>query len=186
MMLFYNNEAGKLLKASKMGILRKQSNKILASAEYCLAEEESLHYSLQSYHYAHVSSPIRRYADLLNQRVLKLILKQSDESYIIPIAIYDMNRRAKKAKNYERDLCFLEAIKTSRTFKATLVEIGEIKMKLYIPEWRKCVSVPYKKIDDKIWSMDEQRELNLEEIEINCTFNLNARNWKEKVTINIV
>ena len=43
-----------------------------------------------------------------------------------------------------------------------------------------------KKIDDKIWSMDEQRELNLEEIEINCTFNLNARNWKEKVIINVL
>ena len=192
MMLFYNNEAGKLLKTAKMGILRKQSkplepqSNILASAEYCLAEEDSNHYCLQSDHYAHVSSPIRRYADLLNQRVLKLILIQSNERYIIPLAMYDMNKRAKRAKNYERDLCFLEAIQTSRKCKAILIEIKESKIKLYIPEWKKCVSVAYKKIDDTIWSMDEQRELNLEEIEINCTFNLNARNWKEKVIINIV
>jgi len=186
MMLFYNNEAGKLLKTAKMGILRKQSDKILASAEYCLAEEDSLHYSLQSNHYAHTSSPIRRYADLLNQRVLKLILRQSDERYIIPLAMYDMNKRAKRAKNYERDLCFLEAIQTRRTCKATLIELQESKMRLYIPDWRKCVSVAYKKIDDKIWSMDEQRELHLDEIEINCTFNLNARNWKEKVIISVL
>ena len=207
-MLFYNKEAGKMLKKAGIGILRRHSAPNLenlkklekypelkhlafSSAEYCLAEEESIHYGLESEHYAHASSPIRRYADLINQRILKLLIK-TPEKYIVPLAMYDMNYRAKLNKNFERDLQFLNAITTNRTFKGIILDKNiidsEIKLKIYIYEWKRSISVKYK-YDGKVWSRDEKREIDVEEckeVEIQCTFNVNARNWKERVIINII
>ena len=207
-MLFYNKEAGKMLKKAEMGILRRHSAPNLenlkklekypelkhlafSSAEYCLAEEESIHYGLESEHYAHASSPIRRYADVVNQRIIKLLLK-SDETYIVPLAMYDMNYRAKLNKNFERDLYFLDAISTNRTFKGIILDKNiidsKIKIKIYIYEWKRSISVTYK-YDGKVWSRDEKREIDVTdfgEVEINCSFNVNARNWKERVIINII
>jgi len=198
MMLFYNKQAGNILKKANMGILRRHSApnleklavypdnlKFLAfsSAEYCLAEEDSIHYGLKS-EYAHASSPIRRYADLVNQRVLKMILT-SDEKYIIPLAMYDMNLRAKRVKNFERNMCFLDAIQTGRTFKGIVVGIDS-NIKIYIPDWKKCVSIKYKSIDGCMWSMDETRKLDItEEVEVHCSFNTNVCNWKDRMVIRI-
>jgi exoribonuclease R len=202
MMLFYNKEAGKMLKKANMGILRRHSApnvekleaypdslKFLAfsSAEYCLAEDDSIHYGLQS-EYAHASSPIRRYADLVNQRVIKLHLR--DETYIVPIAMYDMNTRAKRIKNYERDLCFLDAVQRN-TCKGIIIDTNRIdnniKIKIYIPTWKKCVSVVYM-YDEVVWSRDETREIDVtlfRDVIVTFTFNLNGRNWKERAIINI-
>ena len=115
----------------------------------------------------------------------------ADEISIISISTDKINPKDKHDKRCAPNITFESGscIKLSvliEMAKAYNIDAGESKIKLYIPEWKKCVSVAYKKIDDTIWSMDEQRELNLDEIEINCTFNLNARNWKEKVIINIV
>ena len=198
MMLFYNKQAGNILKKANMGILRRHSApnleklaaypdnlKFLAfsSAEYCLAEEDSIHYGLKS-EYAHTSSPIRRYADLVNQRVLKMILT-SDEKYIIPLAMYDMNLRAKRVKNFERNMCFLDAIQTGRTFKGIVLGIDS-NIKIYIPDWKKCVSVKYKVIDGCMWSMDETHTLDITtEVEVHCSFNTNVCNWKDRMVIRI-
>ena len=131
MMILYNTEAGKQLKTMKQGIVRRHSApdrerlqayrahvpelEMLAfsSAEYCLAEEEDTqHHGLDSNHYAHASSPIRRYADLVNQRVLTNWIQGSTEYYIVPQAMYDMNQRGKAIKNFARDVTFLRAIMT--------------------------------------------------------------------------
>ena len=197
MMLFYNKEAGKMLKKANMGILRRHSapnmDKLAAypdnlrflafsSAEYCLAEEDSIHYGLNS-EYAHASSPIRRYADLVNQRIIKML--NSDEKYIVPLAMYDMNTRAKRVKNFERNMCFLNAIQTGRTFKGIVLGIDS-KIRIYIPDWKKCVSVKYKSIDGCMWSMDETRKLDISnEVEIHCSFNTNVCNWKDRMVIRI-
>jgi exoribonuclease R len=214
MMIFYNTEAGRLLKESKMGILRKHSAPVteklelykkhipelshlaFSSAQYCLAEEkDSKHYGLNSDNYAHASSPIRRYADLVNQRVLKIIIRKSKERYIVPLAMYDMNYKVKLNKNFSRDLEFLKAISNGQTsFKGIILnkstkENDQMKIKVYIPLWKRAVSVMYKKIsENKVLSRDEKREIDVtdfKEVEIKCSFNINSRNWKERVIINI-
>jgi exoribonuclease R len=214
MMIFYNTEAGSLLKESGMGILRKHSAPDLerlelyknhipelshlafSSAQYCLAEEtETTHYGLDSDNYAHASSPIRRYADLVNQRVLKIIINKSKERYIVPLAMYDMNYKVKLNKNFGRDLEFLKAISSNQTtFKAIILnkttkENGQMKIKLYVPIWKRTISVMYKKISENmVLSRDEKREIDVtefREVEIKCSFNINSRNWKERVIINI-
>jgi exoribonuclease R len=142
MMIFYNTEAGAMLKKAKMGILRRHSEPkweqlekykthvpeleklAFSSAEYCLAEEEKTrHYGLTTDTYAHASSPIRRYADLVNQRALHKLILGSKDMFIVPQAMYDMNQKAKANKNYARDLTYLNAIMTGQTeFQGIIVE----------------------------------------------------------------
>lgn len=217
-MLLYNKEVGKMLKDSGMGILRKHSapdfkrferymihkaripefeKLVFSSAEYCLADEtDTMHYGLDSDTYAHASSPIRRYADLVNQRALKLLIRNLTERYIVPLAMYDMNYRAKLNKNFGRDIDFLNAIATDQTIftgiiiDKTPVEDQQIKVKIYIPLWKRTISTKYKYIkENTVLSRDEKREIDVSEfreVEIKCAFNINSRNWKERIIINIV
>jgi exoribonuclease R len=214
-MLFYNMEAGKVLKENGMGILRKHSEPnyeklkkykthlpdleklAFSSAEYCLADEkETRHFGLESDNYAHVSSPIRRYADLVNQRVLKLYIRNSKERFIVPLTMYDMNYRAKLNKSFGRDMDFLTAISSGDTlFKGiilekTKMEDQNMKVKIYIPVWKRAITTKYKYISENIiLSRDEKREIDVtefREVEVRCAFNVNSRNWKERIIINIV
>ncbi len=214
-MKLYNIETAKLLKESGMGLLRKHTTpklerlekymekcpelKMLAysSAEYCLAEEDDTkHYGLNTETYTHATSPIRRYADLLNQRVLKLLIKKSDEKYIIPQAVYDINFRQKVIKGFERDMDFLKAIQNADEFSGIITEINPIpnensvKLKIYVKEWRRLISNTYKlKSDGVIKSRDEKSEYEVkefQEIKIKIAYNPNARNWKERMVCNII
>jgi exoribonuclease R len=213
-MLFYNIEAGRMLKEARKGVLRKHSAPDIerlkkyrahipdmeklaySSAKYCLADEvDTRHFGLESDNYAHVSSPIRRYADLVNQRALKCILKLSADQFIVPIAMYDMNYRAKLNKAFSRDYDFLKAISTGQTtFKGIILDKKDIdetnmKIKIYIPEWKRAISTTYKKVDENtVYSRDEKREVDVtdfREVEVKCAFNINARFWKERMVINI-
>jgi len=214
MMLFYNMEAGRILKEQGMGILRRHSSPNLeklekyktylpelekmafSSAEYCLADNiNTKHFGLESDNYAHTSSPIRRYADLVNQRVLKGYIRKSQERFIVPLAMYDMNYRAKLNKGFSRDLDFLKAISTNQTsFKGIIIdkkvlEDNQMKIKIYIPLWKRAIASKYKMITDNlVLSRDEKREMvvsEFREVDVKCAFNINSRNWKERVIINI-
>jgi exoribonuclease R len=215
MMIFYNTEAGKKLKNTLMGILRRHSKpdidrleryrtnipelEMLAysSAEYCLAEEkDTVHYGLNSDTYTHATSPIRRYADLVNQRVLKLLIRGINDRYIVPQAMYDMNMRAKGMKRFSRDMDFLKAISTGETtFSGIIMEKIQldnnyIKIKIYIPLWKRMISAKYIAISDNIvLSRDEKQQIDVtdyKEVTIKCSFNMNSRNWKERVIFNII
>jgi exoribonuclease R len=213
MMVFYNTEAGEMLKQSGMGILRRHSAPNLeklelykshlpeleklaySSAEYCLAEElETRHFGLESDNYAHASSPIRRYADLVNQRVLKLMIRNSKERFIVPQAMYDMNYKVKLNKNFGRDVDFLKAISSGQTtFTGVIIDKKAVedymKIKIYIPLWKRTISTKYKRVNENmVMSRDEKREVDVtdfREVEVKCAFNINSRNWKERIIINI-
>ena len=214
MMLFYNKEAGAMLKKAGMGILRRHSAPDLkkleryctflpdlkqlafSSAEYCLAEdEETTHYGLEVIAYAHASSPIRRYADLVNQRILKKLIRGSTEYYIVPIAMYDMNMRGKEIKRHARDYAFLTAIQTGKTtFHGHIMEKeqkdnNQVKIVIYIPEWKRMISTTYKSnSDNTVLSRDEKTVIDVtdfREVTITCAFTPNARNWKERVIFHL-
>ena len=211
MMIFYNKEAGKQLKSMKMGILRRHSapnmecleryrrflpefeHFAFSAAEYCLAEENNtIHYGLHSDTYTHASSPIRRYTDLVNQRVLKLIIQDSSEKYIVPITMYDMKQREKLIKHFARDVDFLKAITSGNTFTGIIMDTVEkenrLKIKVYIYEWKRIVSVYYKIQDGQILSKDETTNIDVSlyrRVKVDCIVIPNARNWKERVVIHI-
>jgi exoribonuclease R len=215
MMIFYNTEAGKILKENKTGILRRHSAPDIeklekykaccselealafSSAQYCLAEEDdTTHFGLETNNYAHASSPIRRYADLVNQRVLKIMIRKTREKYIVPQAMYDMNYKVKLNRNFGRDLIFLNAISCDQnTFNGIIIDKlaqndGFTKVKIYIPTWKRLISTKYKSVSENVvLSRDEKREIDISDfrdVEIKCAFNLNQRNWKERVIFNIL
>jgi exoribonuclease R len=214
MMIFYNKEAGKLLKESGMGILRRHAAPewerlekykthvpelmmlAFSSAEYCLSEEKDTeHYGLESDTYAHASSPIRRYADLVNQRVLKLLIRKTGESFIVPQAMLDMNLRSKFIKRFARDLDFLRAIQEDKTeCKGIIVDRipmseNEYKIRMYIPIWKRIISATYKKVSENtVLSRDETAEIDVtefREVIVKYAINRNITNWKDRLIINI-
>lgn len=221
MMIFYNTEAGKKLKAAHMGVLRRHSApdqekwdtymkhvpdlKFLAmqAAEYVLAEDsDTVHYGLSSDTYAHASSPIRRYADLVNQRILKHLIHGSTEPkvavpeyYIVPITMHDMNARVKAIKRFARDMDFVEAWATGKTVFTGIImdripkENQRTKVKLYIPEWKRMISATYRAVsEDIVLSRDETTEINVtlyREVQVQCTFMMQSSCWKERVVLQI-
>ena len=86
---------------------------------------------------------------------------------------------------------YISLVCVSSFFAQEIIEIDEVnmKIKIYIPEWKRAISTVYKKLSDTVvYSRDEKREIDVSdfrEIEVNCAFNVNARNWKERVIINI-
>jgi len=217
MMIFYNKQAGSILQRVGQGILRKHSAPNMkrlhtyqqhlshvaniqalaySSATYCLADEtDAAHYGLQSAHYAHASSPIRRYADLINQRVLKNYIQQTEVRFIVPQAMYDMNRREKAIKHFARDMEFLTAItQPTSVVRAIILEKikqgDQMKIRLYVPVWRRTISTQYRYMSENCaLSRDEMREIDVTdftEVQLEYACQINARNWKERIIISIV
>ena len=213
MMILYNTEAGSLLRKAGQGILRRHSAPnqtrlesfrahcpewsmlAFSSAEYCLADEtESHHYGLDSGTYAHASSPIRRYADIINQRVLTRIINGSTERFIVPQAMYDMNHRSKAIKKYARDMCFLRAIVSGQNEWEGIImekktnEYG-VKLTLYVPLWKRMISTMYRALSENVaLSRDETHEIDVtlyRTVQVRCAFSPNERNWKERAVIHI-
>jgi hypothetical protein len=64
-----------------------------------------------------------------------------------------------------------------------------MKIKIYISQWKRTISTKYKFINENmVLSRDEKREVDVtdfREVEVRCAFNVNSRNWKERIIINI-
>ena len=210
-MKFYNVEAAKLLKKAGVGVLRSHSAPDLeryenldpslsflamSSATYVAASSENTrHWGLNEDAYCHVTSPIRRYADLINQRCLKKLLFGSSE----PVSIdYDrLNAVSKAAKQHDRDLVFLKAIKKERTGQVVgkIVEIRDKgddirKLSIYVAQWAVIVKMKYKRGPDPktVLSKDELSVIPVslgEIVHISYHSNLTARCWKRRMVLKL-
>jgi exoribonuclease R len=195
-MLKYNMEAAKLIVAENRGILRKHSApdfkdletyKSLSSSEidlsflaqrsatYCTTNDPlTQHYGLQADVYCHATSPLRRYADLVNQRVIKDRLLKT-ETQVSPDILW-LNMRQKELKRYERDLFFLTQITFYKKGKITGIVLKklETKHKIWILEWKRIVT----------WKTSA--ELN-EGDSVNLSYfaNPSGRGWKEKMVFRL-
>jgi exoribonuclease R len=193
-MLKYNIEAAKILCLEKQGILRKHeapdadalafykslksvdllhiSNR---SAIYCSASASTAtrHYGLNVDAYCHATSPIRRYADLYNQRILKKDFLRGENPDIVWL-----NQRQKDMKRYERDLFFLTkvAFYKKECVEAIVLSVSDdkSKYKLWIPEWKRLLTwKPNLKID---------LDLNPEDkIHLSYFVNPSSRRWKDRI-----
>jgi hypothetical protein len=113
------------------------------SAKYELTEENKLHATLGNIPYTHLTSPLRRYADLVNQRILKAILHKETIPFIPPSLPSSLNEIQRKIKHHDRELFFLEQILQEPTglLEGLVVESSESKTNLYIPSWKRTVKV---------------------------------------------
>jgi exoribonuclease R len=196
-MLKYNMEVAKLLRKERRGVLRSHKAPDISllekyqrivgtdltflarqSAQYCHSEEkEARHYGLEAEVYCHATSPLRRYADLLNQRVLKDILLGM-HTHVDPEFLW-LNKRQKELKQYERDLFFLDQILLNKTGKvnAIVLEKRETKVIFWCIDWKRTVSWKPLNIPD---SLEEGNSVVL-----SYFINPAGRNWKEKIVFRV-
>ena len=148
LMIFYNIEAAKVLKQKGRGILRTHASpdieklekfkslgvdgQFLAfkSAKYVTTTSTETHWGLNTDVYCHATSPIRRFADVINQYVLK-----DEEPPNVDINI--LNERSKDLKQFARDSFFIRQIKSN---KRSIPAITLNDHRVWIPEWKRIVT----------------------------------------------
>lgn len=152
LMILYNTEAANRLVAARCGLLRTHDApnaerlalmeslglpaKELAypAAVYSVATASGIHWGLQKGAYCHASSPIRRYADILNQGVLKGVLQHPWKMYAQTLTMLD-----KKGKAYERDRLFASSILLGqKEQEGTVVDSEHV----YVAAWKKIIRCP--------------------------------------------
>ena len=200
LMVFYNLETAALIAPSERAILRKHDAADPAAIDAVSILSEELRWIVSkpaeyvgtidtrintradapihsSFHamYCHSSSPIRRYADLHNQRTLKAILNDSIASTPKhnPHLIAHLNQRQKALKQYQRNLTFITQIlegTPTAIVEATVVAIGEVKATLWIPAWKTLV----KTLEYDGLSIGDKLRLRF-------YYNPNRPNWKERI-----
>ncbi len=131
-----------------------------AAGEYVGSEagkagEDVSHAGLGVSQYCHATSPLRRYADLVNQRILVAMLEAEAVQGAEPGCAEWLNERAKEARAYEREawcLAHLSAkeLRSSRgwilEWKPVRTDEGtgeakEVRLRVYVPEWRRQIKV---------------------------------------------
>ena len=194
LMIFYNLEAGKMLSAAGVGILRRHKTgaaklqipgvpEFLAyeAAEFCLpTAEDTAHEGLGSEAYAYASSPIRRYADLVNQRAIKSLLHNVQPIPVSQELVDDLNRRQKQAKAFQRDLFFMTtlAAQANGILKGIVMEINEEKRKakIWVAAWNTAI---------KAKSLESMDFAPGQEVNIQWYEDRGAARWKEKIVFKV-
>lgn len=190
MMILYNRKAGETLRQKGNGILRRHSAPKAAAlaqwtaidpslsflayeaATFCLATaEDTRHFGLLEVDaYAYASSPIRRYCDLVNQRILK-----GASAAVQQETVDALNRRQKQAKAFSRDLFFMRELTTGVKVQEGLIVAHTDKalaaFKAYIPAWKRCV---------KIRSLEDLPPIG-SRITLEWLYDYEKPNWKEKI-----
>jgi exoribonuclease R len=160
-MLLYNKQVALKLLEHKVGLLRAHEAPdaerltqftaihpdlqymAYTAAKYVPTADHVIHAGLGSVPYCHASSPIRRYADLVNQRNLKAILKGIPLEPTSPSIAEHLNGIQKQMRAHERSLFFLEHVAQtpSGTVEGFVMSCTEDKTKVYIPSWKHVIRV---------------------------------------------
>jgi exoribonuclease R len=183
LMILYNTKAGETLKQKGQGILRAHSQPQLEklaqwteidpelafmayeSAKFVDASQDAFHYGLNTV-YAYASSPIRRYCDLINQRILKGMT-----SIIEPTLTQFLNQRQKQAKKFSRDLFFMTEIKGSEGATGIVVSVHELYFRVYVPSWKRLI---------KVRALENSPKPNTQ-VQLTWYDDMKSPNWKERI-----
>ena len=182
LMLYYNTKAGEVLKEKNSGILRSQKGVNVEraslfesfsdeymylcyeSAKYCLprGDKDTTHQQLKIQNYAHASSPIRRYVDIINQ----FSLKGKTISYQ---TIHRFNQQQRLAKTYERDLVYLDLYKNKRNIEGIVIDSNSC----FIPLLK------------KVMKLQNNKEVK-EKVLLRYYINPQSFKWKDKIIFEVL
>uniref|UniRef100_A0A6C0BHG6 DIS3-like exonuclease 1 n=1 Tax=viral metagenome TaxID=1070528 RepID=A0A6C0BHG6_9ZZZZ len=221
LMIFYNKEMALRLKDWSAGICRshkapnEEKMKILekidptlkflamSSAEYISAgAPETRHHGLNAEIYCHATSPLRRYADIQNQRVWKWIIRENHDITSNDYLLELLNTASKAAKKHDRDYTFLVALQSLRPTTDDIIE-GYLldythndttaKLEIYVPSWQKSIKIKYPFISAdtsiKIKTRDEKSEMEFkkgDKIRAAISFDASRPYWKERMIFRIL
>ena len=104
------------------------------AANYIVNPENTCHEQLQLDYYTHATSPIRRYVDIINQ--INMINLIKNESFIATDNIESINlfqKKSRKFYNYYKKLKLIFNMKESLIEEAYIIDISNLKIKVYIP-----------------------------------------------------
>ena len=143
------------------------------------------HWSLGNDFYCHATSPIRRYADLVNQRVLK---GQISYTNMIEVAKY-LNERQKVIKQVDRDIFFIKQLNdTGRVQKGIiLLKTEKGSWKVWVPEWKRIIT--YRPGLCYAGLLTDEPNIELKEgLEVDFTvyFDPNRPNWKQRLIVQLL
>jgi len=161
LMIDYNRRAAEVLKAAGVGLLRSHSGFAndemsalaarigcaeiaflgAASGLYQDALGAGEHTGLGLAVYTHASSPLRRYADLVNQRWLKSLLFGVLRPKDVPNLAFKLNERSRLIKKVERMLLLSKLVNTQSITEVTgfVVSTREGRVKVFCPTLRRTV-----------------------------------------------
>jgi len=157
-MVLYNVEAAKRLKG--IGILRTQAPPEAAKASLWAAAaeaakepslallgysagtyaKEGAHWALGEEAYCHATSPLRRYADLVNQRCLIALLRGVAPLPSSPELIDLLNERGRIAKQLDRFLLCIP-LDTIVEGEGIVIDCKELKVGVYFLPWKSRITV---------------------------------------------
>lgn len=192
-MIHYNRAAATVLHRSGKGILRQHSGRtseewsVLAEKTGCTElayfgyssgmyvpawSEHVEHAGLHLDVYCHASSPLRRYADLVNQRWLHHVLFQENEPSTANICTH-LNQRSRVTKQLDRDIWFLDRLHTDR-----ITEVRGIVLRtkadnvwtIYVPEWKRKI----RGTSDSVYTVGDF-------VQVRAYTNLRATNWDNRL-----
>jgi exoribonuclease R len=193
-MIRYNAAAAQLLHDAGTGLLRVQKQTDVAmvaswppalahlaneaaSYEPTGASQAQSHSTLGLAAYCHASSPLRRYADLLNQRAIKALLGSRESSTLvskgssptITVETADhLNDRMKANRRWSRDLTFLAHVTPGKVHEIDVTWVSEGLV--WVPAWGRLLRLRH----------DEEHAVGTEgRIQIFC--DPTRRNWKRRV-----
>jgi exoribonuclease R len=182
----YNIAAATRLKERSAGLLRVQRRTELphdvlptlsvfawaekASYEVAEKNKEQPHNALQAEVYCHVTSPLRRYADLVNQRILVQLLREETPEEVTSALAEHLNERMKANRHWTRDLLFLTHVTPGKIHTIDVLWMNNTHV--WVPLWKRMLRIRH--VPSSIPPPGTEAQL-----EIYC--DIRKRNWKERV-----
>lgn len=194
LMIRYNTAVARKLVELKAGLLRVQavadatlvshwtaidprlSTLANEAATYSLPteDENQVHASIGSV-YCHASSPLRRYADLVNQRVIKAAML--DRTVALDDAIdLHLNHRTKANRRWARDLTFLTKVTPGRIHHIDVLWISEDQV--WVPAWKRIIRTSHER---PVTVGSDSIGIRAIEDKIAIFCDPSKRNWKARV-----
>ena len=188
-MIQYNRDAATLLRSKGHGILRSQkpadaeatshwssvspelAHMANEAASYEPATSAGGHAGLTLTSYCHASSPLRRYADLANQRILKAIIMQQPLESMDPDLPAYLNSRTKATRRWSRDLMFLTHVTPGIVQQIDIVWVSATHV--WVPTWKRLLRIRH-----DVGELAPEPGAH-DHISIYC--DPTRRNWKQRV-----
>ncbi len=199
LMKLYNKEAAKVLVEHGVGVLRAHAGVdqaalaetallpaaaqrlAFAAATYVQPSRDATHASIgpEPVQYCHATSPIRRYADLLNQAALKSVIVRDPVPPLIPRTINQLNRREKTMKRCAASLATLTAILGGPALvDAVVYRVEPGKVRVWIEQWATLVT--YRP------PADSQRTFTSgERLQMKYYADMNRPQWRERIVFQV-
>ena len=146
-----------------------------ASYEYVVPETGTRQiHSLVNGVYCHVSSPLRRYVDLHNQRVLKSMINSPAPVPVPSPSLANVNARAKANKRWSRDLTFLTHVQPGKVYSVDVLFLddADTNQKIWVPAWKRAIRLTH---TDPVCHMPGSKG----RIQVFC--DPTRRSWKERI-----